>query len=106
MRAILTAAAATLTLAACTNADWGIPPSAEELASAHQAWCVSHGYPVGHPEHAACRSMLDRQPADAEMAMRTEVMANPGAGPAAAAPLAAALPPPPPPPAAPPIALD
>lgn len=104
MRAILTAAAATLTLAACTKADWGIPPSAEQLAAADQAKCASYGYPVGNPEHAACRMMLARQRAEAAIAMRTGVMANPGAGPADAAPLGAP-PPPPPLPVVPPHAV-
>ena len=105
MRVIVTAAAATLTLAACTKADWATPPSAEALAAADQAECASYGYPVGHPEHGACLMELDRQRAEVEIATRTGVMANPGAGPADAAPLGAP-PPPPPLPAAPPIAVN
>jgi hypothetical protein len=95
MRVIVTAAAATLTLAACTKADWTTPPSAAEFAVADQAKCASYGYPMGHPEHEACLK--------AEIAMRTGVMANPGVGPADIA-----VPPPPavPTPAAPPVPAD
>jgi hypothetical protein len=92
MRVIVTAAAATLTLAACTKADWATPPSA---AAADQAKCASHGYPVGHPEHEACLK--------AETAMRTGVMANPGVGPAD---IVAPPPPAEPTPAAPPVPAD
>jgi hypothetical protein len=102
--AIVTAAAATLALAACTKVGEGIPPSAEELAAADQAKCASYSYPVDRPEDWACRMILDRQRAEAEIAMRTGVVANPGAGPANAAPLPAP-PLPPPLPGAPPVAV-
>jgi hypothetical protein len=104
MRAIMTAAAATLALAACTKVGGGIPPSGEELAAADQAKCASYGYLVDQPEHEACRMMLDRQRAEADIEMRTGVMANPGAGPADAVPLAAP-PLPPPLPGAPPVTV-
>jgi hypothetical protein len=95
MRVIVTAAAATLTLAACTKADWATPPSAAELVAADQAKCATYGYPVGQPEHEACFK--------AEIAMRTGVMANPSAG---HTDIVAPPPPAEPIPAAPPVPTD
>ena len=105
MRGIFAATVVVLAVAGCTKTERGIPPSTEEIAAADQAKCATSGYPVGHPEHAGCRMMLDRQRAEAAIAIRTGVIANPGAGRADAAPLGAP-PPPPPLPAAPPGAVQ
>ena len=56
-------------MAACTKADWGIPPSAEELAAMDRAKCTEYGYPPEHPERGVCRMLLDQQRAQNEAAI-------------------------------------
>ncbi|HET9273620.1 MAG TPA: hypothetical protein VFO09_05075 [Methyloceanibacter sp.] len=78
MRVVLVAAVAGLALAGCNKADWGIPPSAEEIAAADTATCTSYGFPVGHPDHGFCRMTLDQQRMLAETARATAAAGNPG----------------------------
>lgn len=94
MRGILAGTAMVLAIAGCTKADWGIPPSAEEIAAADEAKCATYGYPVDHPEHGLCRMLLAQQRAETELARRTAVMANPGLPLARAALLQQAIQPP------------
>lgn len=94
MRAILTVAAGVLALSACTKADWGIPPSAEELAALDTAKCADYGYPTEHPDHGLCRMLLDQQRATAASAQRAAVAGNPGMAIAGASLLQQALSPP------------
>lgn len=78
MRVVLVAAVAGLALAGCNKADWGIPPSAEEIAAADTATCASYGFPVGHPDHGFCRMTLDQHRMQAELAQNVARMSNPG----------------------------